>query len=225
MSTITRLILILALVYRCSAWIALVPVSNSSSYTFLKQMRVFPHVRTICDRDTSFPHCDISLDENYVYRTLPAKTRDMFRKAVRAYPDENVFIKYDDDVVVDYDYVLSVVNDVEKSGKMYLGDPMQCVGFRDARCMNGKFYAVSRTIAECFAYLVEDHDVNVSSLEDVFFGTVVYGKCSYLGFEYKSDLEKMIWHKHYQNQNVCMNLAFKGDRDCKAPVKERLLSI
>jgi hypothetical protein len=225
MSAISRLFLILAFTFRCSAWIALVPVSNSSSYTFMKQMRIFPYVRTVCDHDTIFPHCDISLDENYVYDTLPAKTKDMFRKVVQAYPDENVFIKYDDDVIVDYDYVLSVVSDVEKSGKMYLGDPMRCVRYKDARCMNGKFYAVSRSIAECFAYLVDDGDTAVSTLEDVFFGTVVYGKCSYLGYEYKSDLEKMIWHKIYHNQSVCIRLSHKHDHDCMAPARKKSLSM
>jgi Galactosyltransferase len=187
---------------------------------FLRQMKTFPNVMTVCDRDTAFPHCDISLNRNYGYRTLPEKTMDMFKKAIEVLPDENVFLKYDDDVIVDYQYILSVVRDIESNGRMYFGDPMLCLGeamrHRDARCMNGKFYGVSRPIVECFANLVEDSDI-ITPMEDVFFGSTVWAKCKYLGFQYKDSNESLVWHKRYQNRNKCANLSFKGDhKTCMA---------
>lgn len=187
---------------------------------FLKQLKVFTNSVTVCDRDTTFPHCDISLDRNYEYRTLPAKTMDMFKKAIEVFPDEDVFLKYDDDVITDYNYVLNVVKDIEENGRMYFGDPMACEGeaanHNDARCMNGKFYGVSRPIAECFANLVEDSDI-ITPLEDVFFGSTVWAKCKYLGLQYKASTESLIWHKKFENRNKCANLSFKGNQQtCKA---------
>ena len=208
------LFLVLSLISQCFAWTALIPVSNSSSYMFLKQLKVFPNAVTVCDRDTTYPHCDISLDRNYKYRTLPAKTMDMFKKAIEVLPDEDVFLKFDDDVIADYQYVLKVVKDIEESGRMYFGDPMACVrkGWKHsgARCMNGKFYGVSRPIAECFANLVEESNIR-TILEDIFFGSTVWAKCKYLGFQYKASKESLIWHKKYENRNKCANLSFKGD--------------
>ncbi|KAH8554055.1 hypothetical protein BGW37DRAFT_548360 [Umbelopsis sp. PMI_123] len=222
MLRVQTLFLLTSFIAQCLAWTVLIPVSNSSSYTFMKQLKIFPYIQTVCDRDTSFPHCDIRLDHNYRYVTLPLKTRDMFRKALEVLPKENVFLKYDDDVIVDWEYVLKVVRDIETNGRMYFGDPMRCSGealyHRDARCMNGKFYGVSRPIAECFAYLVEDSDM-ITYLEDIVFGSTVWAKCKYLGFQYRASKENFVWHKLYHDTNKCAQLSFKGDqKSCKAAV-------
>lgn len=195
-------------------------MSNSSSYTFLKQFKIFPNIKTVCDRDTSCELCDITLDRYCVYETLPEKTMDMFKTVIEVMPDETVFLTYDDDVVVDYDYVLSVVERLEQSGHIYLGDPIACAGKAsgkaDAQCMNGKFYGVSRSVAECFAYMVQESDC-VTPSEDVFFGSTVYNKCKYINYEYASG---KIWHKNFEfKHSSCILLAYKGSS--KKPVLDR----
>ncbi|KAJ2499955.1 hypothetical protein GGH96_003138 [Coemansia sp. RSA 1972] len=135
-----------------------------------------------------------------------------FARAIKQFKDKELFIKLDDDALVDIDYVIGLIkkyqgynkpvyiSDHERSGSRKYPDALNGV-----RYGNGKFYMFNRKLAQC---LDADITYRGSPNEDIVFGGMVTHGCGEDSVEYVQEDDRWIWHKEYTNKNKHIDLSF-----------------
>lgn len=197
------------IVKTCFGFTVLIPLTSSSSYEFLRQLRIFDHALTVCDSQSpglNATSCNITLSQAYGANNLHLQTVDMFNAALKLRPDEQVFIKADDDLLFDYDYMLQVEDTMKRNGKVYFGKPSTCTtevdGQRLQTCMERRVYGASRSLIECF--VDSSHPVGLDREQiSSYFGDSVYKNCKYLGVNYLHADDQHIWYDQFQDMNKC----------------------
>ncbi|KAJ1855805.1 hypothetical protein LPJ76_002975 [Coemansia sp. RSA 638] len=135
-----------------------------------------------------------------------------FARAIKRFEDKEIFIKLDDDALVDIDYVIGLIkkyqgyhkpiyiSDHERTKTRKLPDALNNVMYG-----NGKFYMFNRKLAQC---LKTDIQYRGSRNEDSVFGAMVTHGCGEANVEYVQEDDRWIWHKEYTSKNKHIDLAF-----------------
>ncbi|KAJ2960107.1 hypothetical protein NQZ79_g4542 [Umbelopsis isabellina] len=193
----------------CWGFTVLIPLTSSSSYEFLRQLRIFDNALTVCDSHlagVNAESCNITLSQEYGGNKSHLQTVDMFNAALKLRPDEQVFLKADDDLLFDYDYILQVEATMKRNGKVYFGKPSSCTtevdGPRQQQCMERRVYGASRSLIECFVDSSHPVELNRKQISS-YFGDAVYKNCKYLGVNYLHADDQHIWYDKFQDMNKC----------------------
>jgi hypothetical protein len=201
----------------CWGLTVLIPLTSSSSYEFLRQLRIFDNALTVCNSSltgVNATNCNITLSRQYDPTRLHLQSVDMFSAALTMKPDEQVFLKADDDLLFDYDYILQVEDTMKRNGKTYFGKPGSCTtevdGKRQLQCMEGRVYGASRPLIECF--VDSSHPIELDKRQiDSYFGDSVYKNCKYLGVNYMHADDQNIWYDKFHDMNKCAVFTWSND--------------
>ncbi|KAJ2587901.1 hypothetical protein IWW49_003249 [Coemansia sp. RSA 1797] len=185
------------------------PVNNNTDMQFYQNTWLRNYLYPVCDWPG--PGCKIVCHRTSTYRTLDKKTK-CFARAIKRFEDKELFIKLDDDALVDIDYVIGLIKKYQGYHKpVYISDHLRTKtrDYPDAlngvMYGNGKFYMFNRKLVQC---LDTDIKYRGSPNEDSVFGGMVSNGCGEYNVEYVKEDDRWIWHKEYTNKNKHIDLSF-----------------
>ncbi|KAJ1855806.1 hypothetical protein GGH12_002239 [Coemansia sp. RSA 1822] len=185
------------------------PVNKNTDMQFYQNTWLRNYLYPVCDWPG--PGCKIVCNRTSTYQTLDIKTK-CFSRAIKRFEDKELFIKLDDDALVDINYVIGLIKKYQRHHKpVYISDHQRTKtrDFPDSlngvRYGNGKFYMFNRKLAQC---LKTDIKYRGSRNEDSVFGGMVSHGCGEDNVEYVQEDDRWIWHKEYTSKNKHIDLAF-----------------
>ncbi|KAJ2481695.1 hypothetical protein IWW56_001606 [Coemansia sp. RSA 2131] len=185
------------------------PVNKNTDMQFYQNTWLRNYLYPVCDWPG--PGCKIVCNRTSTYQSLDIKTK-CFARAIKRFEHKELFIKLDDDALVDINYIIGLIKKYQRYHKpVYISDHQRTKtrDFPDAlngvRYGNGKFYMFNRKLAQC---LKTDIKYRGSRNEDSVFGGMVSHGCGEDNVEYVQEDDRWIWHKEYTSKNKHIDLAF-----------------
>ncbi|KAJ2803568.1 hypothetical protein H4R20_002841 [Coemansia guatemalensis] len=193
----------------------IMPTNNKTDMQFYENNWVADHLFTVCDFEG--PSCSMACNEESTWGSLHRKTRCFVNVIKEAFTDIEFFLKLDDDVFADKDYVLGLIKKYRGHKRPLLishvlksGDRINSM-FDGARYGNGKFYMFNRRLLDCIDTNLTFHG---RRNEDHMFGAMMRSGCGdkpNVTFVRENDAH--IWHKSYAVKNKYINLAALVNHD------------
>ncbi|KAJ2824048.1 hypothetical protein IWW50_003515 [Coemansia erecta] len=185
------------------------PVNNNTDMQFYRNTWLRKYLYPVCDWPG--PGCKIVCNRTSTYLTLDKKTICLARQ-VQTIEDKEFFIKMDDDVLVDMDYVVGLIKEyqgwktpvyISHHGRTRVRERPDALS--GVRYGNGKFYMFNKILAKC---LNPEISYRAPENEDRVFGGMVNDGCGEAAVTYVRENDDKIWHKLYSSKNKHIDLAF-----------------
>ncbi|KAJ2822050.1 hypothetical protein IWW50_004382 [Coemansia erecta] len=185
------------------------PVNNNTDMQFYQNTWVANHLFAVCD--FGGPGCAMSCNEKSTWLALDRKTKCFTRAIKHVLPSTEFFLKQDDDVLADRDYVQGLMekyrghpNPLFISDLLHHDDHINIFSLNDITHGNGKFYMFNRRLLDC---LNVDVKYIGQRYEDTVFGGMIHTGCKGLNVTFVQERNSKIWHRTYRHKNKAIDLS------------------